>query len=413
MLMWRCLCGKLPSFLKDFTDDQLAHMAGRCMDNFNIDSQHPNSKLRGNHIYYECGPSGRQCMHGAHHEHNRAYVEFRRSGEIYFTCFSHKCPQPLRIGCWATKLNHLLHADVWGPSTKVDGRLLDRVYRLASDACDGKTLTARQLNILDQDRFITFEDTIAAYMSHFFVFIEKQLMFIERTLGPDGELLTFSSFSRKSLADHVKPFEWAFKMWETSTYRIESATLEQLCAEPFVSDVPANAFNLCANAMPLLSLPYLRPTDSEIDVIQPLLDHIKQSLVSGVEKDYNSFMMWLAQVVRKPNVKTKWVPFFIGEHGSGKGIILSGLMVKMFGGLGLHATKFDSVTGKFNSDTMLKAAECCGARIQIPILDPFFAFGLTSAGGRRITIRRNTKRCFWCLPAEQVSEQLLAPPGTP
>ena len=48
-------------------------------------------------------------------------------------------------------------------------------------------------------------------------------MFIERTLGPDGELLPFSSFSRKSLADHVKPFEWAFKMWETSTYRLLSA----------------------------------------------------------------------------------------------------------------------------------------------------------------------------------------------
>lgn len=78
-------------------------------------------------------------------------------------------------------------------------------------------------------------------------------------------MLTFSSFSRKPPADHVKPFEWAFKMWETSTYKLESATLEQLCAEPFESDEPANAFNLCANAMPLLNLPYLRPTDSEMD----------------------------------------------------------------------------------------------------------------------------------------------------
>ena len=56
----------------------------------------------------------------------------------------------------ATKLNHLLYADMWGPSTKVDGRLLDRVYKLASDACDGKSLTARQLNIPDQDWFVIF-----------------------------------------------------------------------------------------------------------------------------------------------------------------------------------------------------------------------------------------------------------------
>lgn len=150
------------SFLKDFTDDGLAHMASRCMEQYKIDSQHLHIKLRGNRIYYECGPHGRKCIHGAQHKHNGAYVEFRRSGEIFFTYFSHKCKNPLRIGFWANKLNHLLYADVWGPSTKVDGRLLDRVYKLASDACDGKTLTARQLNIPDQDWFVVFWDTIAA-----------------------------------------------------------------------------------------------------------------------------------------------------------------------------------------------------------------------------------------------------------
>ena len=69
------------SFLKDFTDDELAHMASRCMEQYKIDSQHPHSKLRGNRIYYECGPDGRKCIHGAQHKHNRTYVEFRRSGE--------------------------------------------------------------------------------------------------------------------------------------------------------------------------------------------------------------------------------------------------------------------------------------------------------------------------------------------
>jgi len=48
------------------------------------------------------------------------------------------------------------------------------------------------------------------------------------------------------------------------------------------------------------------------------------------------------------------MPFFIGEQGSGKGIILGGLMVKMFDTLGLHATDFGSVIGKFNSDMMFK-----------------------------------------------------------
>ncbi len=180
-------------------------------------------------------------------------------------------------------------------------------------------------------------------------------MYIQRTLGPDGEMLDFRTFNRKELGDHVKPFEWAFKLWESSTYRMESATLDQFCAEPFESDVPAKHFNLCANAMPLLSLPYMKPTTSEIDTIQPLLDHIQQSLVSGDQTDYLSFMKWLAHVVKHPNKKTGWMPFFIGPQGSGKGIILAGLMVKMFEGLGLHATNFDSVTGKFNSDMMFKS----------------------------------------------------------
>lgn len=86
------------SFLKDFTDDGLAHMASKCMEQYKLDSQHPHSKLRGNRIYYECGPVGRKCIHGAQHKHNRVNVEVRRSREIFFTCFSHKCKNPLRIG---------------------------------------------------------------------------------------------------------------------------------------------------------------------------------------------------------------------------------------------------------------------------------------------------------------------------
>lgn len=103
--------------------------------------------------------------------------------------------------------------------------------------------------------------------------------------------------------------------------------------------------------MPLLNLPYMQPTPSEIETIQPLLDNI----LHKVQEDYDSFMRWLAHVVNHPNKKTGWLPFFIGPQGSGKGIILAGLMVKMFEGLGLHATNFDSVTGKFNSNMMYKS----------------------------------------------------------
>ena len=67
------------------------------------------------------------------------------------------------------------------------------------------------------------------------------------------------------------------------------------------------------------------------------------------------FMKWLAHVVKHPNKKTRWMPFFIGPQGFGRGIMRAWLMVKMFEGLGLPATNFDSVTGKFNSDMMFKS----------------------------------------------------------
>ncbi len=199
------------------------------------------------------------------------------------------------------------------------------------------------------------------YLSHVMKVAEAKhiatwhILYIQRRLGPDGELLDFRTFGRKELGDHVKPFDWAFKLWETSTYRMESTTLDQFCAEPFESDVPAKHFNLCANAMPLLNLPYMKPTTSEIETIQPPLDHILHSLVSGDQTDYMSFMKWLAHVVKHPNKKTRWMPFFIAPQWSCMGIIRAWLMVKMFEGLGLPATNFDLVTGKFNSDMMFKS----------------------------------------------------------
>ena len=293
-------------YLEQFSDDHLAAMAGAEMTKRHLDSHHGHSRLNGNCIHYSCGPGGRKCMHGCTHHHNRAYVQFKRSGEMVFHCHSKKCPKPLVLGFWARSLDELLYADVWGPSGKVDGRLLDRVYKLASDECPGRSLGQRQQNIPDQDWFTTFENTVAAYMSHFYVFIKEMSMFIERRVGVDGQMLDFRTFSRKGLADHVKPYEWAFRMWEMSTYRLEQATLSKFVAEPFESDVPEGPFNLAANAMPLLNLPHLEPTTDEKQAIQPLLDHIKNSLLSGDQQDYESFMGWLAHVVKHPNKKIGW-----------------------------------------------------------------------------------------------------------
>jgi len=352
------------AYLDQYNDDQLATMASTELSRRHIDTHHAHSKLIGNRIWYECGPSGRKCFQDSHQDRNRAYVEFRRSGEMHFYCLSSKCASkcPVKLGHWAKCLDDLLFNNVWMPAEEVDGRLLDTVYNLASAESGSGNRARRHLAMADQPWFLHFEDTIARYMSHHYVFIKEQSMFIEKYLGADGEMVDFRTFAKAKLSDHTKPFDWAFKLWEASTYRLEKATLDQFVAEPFAKDVPPKAFNLCAKAMPLLETPYLQPTAEEIAEIQPLLDHILASLVSGDQQDYDSFMGWLAHVVKHPNKKIGWMPFFIGEQGSGKGIILGGLMVKMFDKLGLHATNFGSVTGQFNSDLMLKCLVFIGKK---------------------------------------------------
>jgi len=76
------------SYLAQFPDDELSHMASTMLAKRGIDGQHPHSKLMGNRIYYE-------------------------SGEMFFHCYSNKCPRPLKLGFWARQLDHLLHADMW------------------------------------------------------------------------------------------------------------------------------------------------------------------------------------------------------------------------------------------------------------------------------------------------------------
>ena len=51
-----------------------------------------------------------------------------------------------------------------------------------------------------------------------------------------------------------------------------------------------------------------------------------------------------------------------------KGIILAGLMVKMFEGLGLHNINFHSVMGKFNSDMMFKSLMFIGKPLKMHVL---------------------------------------------
>ena len=83
-------------------------MASQQLETRSIDCDFGHSKVEGNRIYYDCGPNGRRCMHGRRHDHNRAYVEFTRAGDMEFNCYSSQCPVALKLGKWVSDDRQLL-----------------------------------------------------------------------------------------------------------------------------------------------------------------------------------------------------------------------------------------------------------------------------------------------------------------
>jgi len=310
-------------FLECCTDGQLERMASQKLEHMHIDCDFGHSRVEGNRNYYDCGPDGRQCKCGRHHDSNRLYVEFTRAGDMYQHCYAQQCAKegPMFLGPWVGSLQELLDADCWGPTPKVNSRLLTNVLSAAVDATSiGKTRDAKIRNMPEMPWWRKLEETIGRYLSQFFRFIVREAIYIYQTLEYDGKVEAYQAFPRGKIAQVVLSYKWAFSSWEESDYKLEHATMARFCGEPFDVDVEPDEYNLCCNAMPLLLLPYERPSDDEIEQIAPQLEHIRDSLCAGSQEDYEVFMAWVAHVAKHPNKKIGWCPLFIGDQGTGKGI---------------------------------------------------------------------------------------------
>ncbi|KAL0021636.1 hypothetical protein WJX77_002741 [Trebouxia sp. C0004] len=93
----------------------------------------------------------------------------------------------------------------------------------------------------------------------------------------------------------------------------------------------ASEFNLLARAMLLLDLPNRELTVPEELAPTCILDHILNSLVSGSQHDYDIFMDWMAYMAQNPGRKFAYMPFFVGDEGTGKGVIITKLLLPLFG----------------------------------------------------------------------------------
>ena len=260
----------------------------------------------GNCIYYECGPIGRKCMHGRQHDHNRMYMEFTRADDIYMHSYSKSC-SPLKLGQWVTQLKQLLQADVWTPTKSVNSPLLDNLMELALNATTlGKTRDSKMRQMADMPWWGHLEETVSVYMSQFFKYVVREGLYIMQTLDNEGNVESFEAFKRATIKDTVRPYKWAFGIWEESSNKAENATFARFCGEAYEEDVEEGEHNPARNAMPYLKLPVQKPCDEEVEQIQPLLQHIRDSLCAGDEADFREFMAWIAHVAKFPNKKIGW-----------------------------------------------------------------------------------------------------------
>lgn len=86
-----------------------------------------------------------------------------------------------------------------------------------------------------------------------------------------------------------------------------------------------------------------------LENIQPLLDHILNTICSGNKNEYEYLLNWMAFAIQKPHIKTQVAVVLMGLQGVGKGTIvdyLSDIMGKQYY---THPTSQNDVLGNFNS----------------------------------------------------------------
>ena len=89
------------------------------------------------------------------------------------------------------------------------------------------------------------------------------------------------------------------------------------------------------------------PTEYDIEVIKPYLDHIEKIICSGNETYFNYVLNWCAHMLQIPEEKPETAIVLKAEPGTGKGTFVKPLG-KIIGSHFLHATDAKHIVGKFN-----------------------------------------------------------------
>lgn len=98
----------------------------------------------------------------------------------------------------------------------------------------------------------------------------------------------------------------------------------------------------------------------DMDVIAPLLFHIKNVLANGNEKHYLYIMSWIAKIIKTPWKPTDIFLLFQSKQGSGKTIVAEFLVKHVFGRhLSMSTSGISTLVQRFNGAIKSKLFVCC------------------------------------------------------
>ena len=292
-------------------------MALKALSEKGLGSGFDMGRLKGSQFYCTTTGTSRRCLHGGTHDRNNFYVEFERSGRITYHCHSSRCTalKEVLLGQWCPTIEGMLsNVEMWQPGSELDAALLKGAFALARKAM------SKGDKLIDMDFYPDMEETICRYISHFIVFVSTPSVYVVQTRDSDGDVATYHRYDGNKLKNVVKPFEQAFKLWDSSHLRQSMGTKVKFVGNPWDNRVSPNEYNLCSNMMPLLKTERRTLTDADLLELEPILAHIRDVLCAGVSEDFNNLMAWLAHVVQDPAEKTGWCPVIISDQGTGKGV---------------------------------------------------------------------------------------------
>jgi len=145
------------------------------------------------------------------------------------------------------------------------------------------------------------ENHIVSYLNRCLVFIRSESLYVRKVLSHDSmETEQFHIHSKSKLADIIESVSWAFSIWRQSPSK---ATKEELTGNPYRGRVAPHEFSSLEGAMPFLDLPDRQLSDAELAQLQSILAHIRDSLCSGSDDDYNVVLDWMPYVCQHPDRK--------------------------------------------------------------------------------------------------------------